>query len=141
MARLTIDLPEEFSFSTEVPVLISHINRGDHLGNDSLVGLLNEARIRYLQARQFNEYRVQGPSIVNADLAVSYKSEAHYGETLKIEVAAAGFHRVGYDIVYRVTSVEDGRLIALARTSHILIDPESRRVTAVPAGFLAPLEE
>lgn len=140
MARLEFDIPDEFSFSTDVPVLIGHVNRGDHLGNDSLVGLLNEARLRFLAAREFEEFRSSGPLVVNADLAVSYKSEARYGETLRIEVAAMGFHRVGYDIVYRVSTRGDGRLVALARTSHILVDRETQRVTSVPAGFLDALD-
>jgi len=48
MSRVVIALPNEFSFSTELDVRIQHINRGNHLGNDSLITFLNEARVRFL---------------------------------------------------------------------------------------------
>lgn len=139
MARLTIDLPEKFEFSTEIPVLIGHINRGDHLANEALVGLLNEALQRFLAERPAAGSVQHGLMAVNADLAVSYRSESHYGDMLRIEVAATGFHRVGYDIVYRVTALADQRLVALARTSHVLVDLETRRAASAPASLLAAL--
>lgn len=134
MARVVIDLPEQFDFAIELPIYISHINRGDHLGNDALIGYLNEARIHFMAARGFDEYRPQGYAFVNSDLAVSYKSEAHYQETLKIEVAAAEFHKYGCDIVYRVTDAASGRLIAEAKSAHLIFDPiKSKPVLAPPS--------
>ena len=132
MARVNIDLPERFDFSIEFPIFISHINRGDHLGNDALIGFLNEARIRYMAAQGVEEYSKQGYLFVNADLAVVYKSEGRYGDTLKVEVAASAFHKHGCDIVYRVTEASCGRLIAIAKTAHLLFDPESGKPVLAP---------
>lgn len=132
MTRVHIELPEQFDFSVELPVYISHINRGDHLGNDSLVGFLNEARVRYMAAYGVNEYQDEGYLFVNADLAVVYKSEGRYGETLKIEVAASAFHKYGCDIVYRVSDLQSGRDIALAKTAHLMFDPASSKPILAP---------
>ena len=49
MARLTLDLPSRFPFSTELEVQVGHINYGGHLGNDSMLSLVHEARVRYLR--------------------------------------------------------------------------------------------
>lgn len=48
MAKIHIDITETFPFATELDVYIEHINAGQRLGNERLVGLLNEARLRYV---------------------------------------------------------------------------------------------
>ena len=48
MTRVKIDLPQTWLFSVDLPVRITDINYGNHLGNDALVGLLQEARVRWL---------------------------------------------------------------------------------------------
>lgn len=140
MSRVVIELPEALPFRTEIPVLIGHVNRGDHLGNESVVALLNEARVRFTLACGFSEHDIQrGLTMVNADLAMVYHSEGHYGEMMVIEMAVANFHRCGYDIVYKVTERESGRLIARAKTAHILIDRASGKTVSEPEGYFNPL--
>ena len=41
MARVIIDLPDSFMFSTEVPIYIGHINHGHHLDNAALLMLVS----------------------------------------------------------------------------------------------------
>lgn len=139
MARISVQLPEQFGFAMEMAVPVAFINRGNHLGNDSLVSCLNEARLAFMQARFGHPYAVDGAAMINADLAVEYKAEAYHGDRLCIEVAACDFHRYGCDIVYRVTCVQDGRLVALAKTGMLLFDLEQKRLQEVPAGFVAAL--
>ena len=73
--------------------------------------------------------------MINADLAVVYKSEARYKDRLLIEMAAQDFNRYGCDIVYRISEAGSGRLIALAKTAHLHYDPESGTLLESPAGF------
>lgn len=135
MARVTIDIPERFQYRVELPIMLSRINRGDHLGNDSLVAFLNEARVQFMTARGVPEYSEGGATMINADLAVIYKSEARYRERLLIEMAAQDFHRYGCDIVYRVIEARSERLIALAKTAHLHYDPEAGSLRESPADF------
>ena len=101
VSRVSIALPETFQFTTELPVLISQVNSGNHLGNDALISLMNETRVRFTRRQGFLENDVaRGLTMVNADLAVLYQSEAHYGEVLVVSIAAVNFHRCGYDFVY-----------------------------------------
>ena len=37
MARVLIELPAQFVFSTEVPIYITHINKAQHLDNAALI--------------------------------------------------------------------------------------------------------
>jgi len=48
MARSRIDLPDSFPFGIDIPVRITDINYGGHLGNDAVLGLVHEARIAFL---------------------------------------------------------------------------------------------
>ena len=82
--------------------------------------------------------------MINADLAVAYKSEARYGEHLRIEMSATDFNKYGCDVVYRITTVADQRLVALAKTAHLHYDAAHQKLLLSPDGFrenLLGLEE
>ena len=127
MARVTLEMPDRYPFSTELEVRIEHINRGDHLGNERLIAFLNEARMRYLPA---DLTRSAGDNIglINGDLAVIYRGEAHYGDVLLIRVAASNFHHYGFDLYFDVSARADGRDIAQAKMSMLLFDFTERQL-------------
>ncbi|NRB41000.1 MAG: acyl-CoA thioesterase [Pseudomonadales bacterium] len=134
MAKITIDLPKTFLFSTQIDVLIQHINRADHLANEHLVALLNESRSR-LYKQLGNNTLVNFREFINADLAVVYKSEAHYGDTLKIDIAADDFNKYGCDLVYRVSQADTGQCVAVAKMAMLRCDPQTGKLSPVPEGF------
>ena len=141
MAKVALTLPEAFSFSTEISLLRGHINAGNPLGNDALIGLLNEVRARLLASRGEQEGRREdGLVVVNADMAVRYISEGYYGETLCFEAAFSDFHRCGFDIVYRVSDKASGRLVAEAKTAHLLMSPTLGKAVDLPSAMLAALK-
>lgn len=135
MSRLKIDLPHSFQFSTDIPVRIGDINYGGHLGNDALLSILQESRVQLLKQHGWSEMNVEGVGLIMTDAAIVYKSEAFYGDVLRIEVAVYDFSTVGCDIVYRVTNVSDGRLVAQAKTGIAFFDYTTRKVVAVPTAF------
>jgi acyl-CoA thioesterase FadM len=135
MARVTIDLPEQFPFSTDIPVRISDINYNNHLGHDSIIALIHEARVRFLNAHGFTELDIDGFGLVMTDLVVLYKAEAFYGEILTIEVAIQDFTKYGFDLVYRITNKETNTEVARAKTGVLIYDYEKREVVGVPERF------
>jgi acyl-CoA thioester hydrolase len=135
MARVTIDLPEKFDLSTEFEVYMADVNAGGHLGNQSLVSLLNEAHLRLMKAKGFPDLVVDGLVTINKDLSVIYKSEVFYGDVLVFEVAVAGFHKYGFDLVHRVTSKSSSKVAAVARVGMLFFDLNSRKVAEVPQRF------
>ncbi len=82
MARIKIELPEKFLFRTEIPVRITDINYGGHLGNDSLLSIIHEARLRFLNHLGYSESNVEEVGIIMIDSAIQYKSEGFYGDEL-----------------------------------------------------------
>ena len=132
MGRVHVEMPESFSFATEIDVRITDLNYGRHLGNDSMLGLIHEARVRFLAHHGLTEADVDGKPLVLADAVIAYRAEAFAGERLRFEVAVGEVGRVGCDLVYRVTRPADGRLVAEAKTGLVFLDPTSRRPTALP---------
>jgi len=135
MARIKLDLPEGFAFSTEIPLRVSDINYGGHLGHDTILSLTHEARVRLLRKYGFTEMDIDGPGLIIADVVIVYKSEAFYGETMKIEVATSDFSKYGCDFVYRITEKETGREVARAKTGIVFFDYKERKVAPVPEKF------
>lgn len=137
MPRIKIDLPERFSFSTEIPIYINHINYGNHLDNSALISLVSEARVRFFKALGYTELNVEGVGIVVADAAVQYKSEAFHGETLVFAMAADDFNKYGCDLVWRITDKASDREVARGKTGIMFFDYAARKPATVPPAFVA----
>ena len=137
MARAKIELPEKYIFSTDIEIRISDINYGGHLGNDSLLTILQEARLQFLRHYGFTEKNVAGCGIIMADAVIIYKSQAYYGEILKIELNLADFSKHACDIIYQVSKKSDGKEVARAKTRIAFFDYQQNRTVYIPQTFLA----
>jgi acyl-CoA thioester hydrolase len=135
MARVRIDLPETFEFSAELQVYVGSVNAANHLGNDALIGLLNEALMRFMDYKGFPKLVVNRCALMLVDQASIHKAEAFYGDVLRIDVAAGDFHKHGFDVFYRVTNVKTGREIATAKTGMLFFDLDKKRVAEIPDAF------
>jgi acyl-CoA thioester hydrolase len=135
MVRVALELPKNFSLSTDIPVRISDINYNNHLGHDSIITLIHEARVRFLNAYGFTELDIDGFGLVMTDLVVIYKAEVFYGEILTIEVTIQDFTKYGCDFIYRVTNKETGAEVARAKTGVLIYDYAKRKVVPVPKSF------
>jgi 4-hydroxybenzoyl-CoA thioesterase len=135
MARVELKLPERFPFVTEIPLRISDINYANHLGNDAVLSLAQEARVRWLASHGWGELDICGLGIVVADAAVVYRAEGRYGMVLRAELAWADVRSRGCDLLYRLTDMASGQEIARAKTGIIFYDYAARRVAHLPEPF------
>jgi acyl-CoA thioesterase FadM len=132
MSRVKVTLPEAFSVAIELPIRITDLNYGAHLGNDALVSLLHEARVQFLAHMQLTEYDpATKQGMIMADLAVEYKGEGFHGDVLRVRMAAANLHKYGFDVVYHVQTTT-GRDIARAKTGMLCFDYNIRKLRALP---------
>lgn len=141
MARIKIELPNKFIFKTDIPIRITDINYGGHLGNDSLLSIVHEVRVRFLKHLGYSESDVEGNGIIMIDAGIQYKSEGFYGDELVIEVAVNDFTGIGCDFVYRLTNKESNKEIALAKTGIVFFNYEKRKTAPVPPEFKKKIEE
>jgi acyl-CoA thioesterase FadM len=134
MAKIEIGLPEKFPFTATIPVRITDLNYGNHLGNDSLLSILHEARVQYLSHLGCSELDAFGTALIMADAAVAYKGEGFHGDLLRIETAAGEITSRGFVLFYRVTCVRAGLeiRIAEARTGMLCFNYQTRKVTSLP---------
>ena len=140
MSRIKIEVPAKFIFKTEIPIRITDINYGGHLGNDSILSLVHEARLRFLKHLGYSESNVEGVGIIMIDAAIQYKSEGFYGDELLIEVAVTDFSNLGCDFVLKLTSKKSSKEIALAKTGIVFFDYEKRKTAQVPVEFKKKIE-
>lgn len=142
MPRLTIDLPERFLFETELEVRASDLNYGNHLGHDSVLTLLQEARLRFYRQLGFrDELSFEGPvGQVIADAAVVYKSEAFLGDVLVCRIAAQDFNKYGFDLVYLLENKSTGKETARGKTGIVCFNYDQRKIAAVPTILLDSLQ-
>jgi acyl-CoA thioesterase FadM len=135
MARVEIPLPDSFPFSTELPVRITDLNYGGHVGNDAILSIVHEARVRFLKARGWTELDVAGAGILMADAAVVYKAEGFHGMVLRVQVAVADVRSRACDFLYRIDDVATGAEIARAKTGIVFYERGTKRIVSVPAPF------
>ncbi|MFA9219281.1 MAG: thioesterase family protein [Sphingomonadaceae bacterium] len=138
MARLTLHFPEDqYYFSTKLTVRVTDINGANHLGNDSMISMISEARARFLFAFGVQETGVDGIGIIVTDLATTYKAEAHARDQLLFEVGVMDFNKYGGDITFRVTRPLDGALVAMAKSGFVFYHYPQAAVAPMPADFAA----
>jgi len=140
MARIRINLPDSFIFSTDIPLRIGDINYGGHLGNDAVLSIIHEARMQFLKHFGFTELDIGGAALIMADVGIAYRSEAFYGDTVTAQVTPADFTPRSFDLFFRLTSKTTGKDVAHAKTGLVAFDYQSRSITEIPAAFVAALK-
>lgn len=135
MPRIQIALPEEFAFSTEITLYVSHMNYAGHLDNALLLTVVSEARVRFFQSLGYSELNVEGLGIVIADAAVQYLSEAFQGEVMRVRMTATEFTRKGCDLLWSIDEKSAHREVARGKTGIVFFDYAARRAAPVPENF------
>lgn len=137
MSRVKLDLPITFDFSTSVVLRIDDMNHGNHLGNDTFVSLMQEAKVRFLASKGFEELDIgNGVGMIQTDTVVLYKSEGFYGNEIEIQIAVRDFSRAGFVFYYQMQNVTTNKLMAEARTGMVAFDYSNRKVVQLPDPFI-----
>ena len=143
MGRIKIDLPAEFPFKTQVPVRIQDVNYGGHVGNDAILSILHEVRIRFLASIGYKELdTTTGAGMIMSDVAVAYKGEGFHGDVFDVAVAAGDFSGFGYDLFYKITATRNGQtiVIAEAKTGMLCYDYNQHKIAKLSPDMKQRLE-
>ncbi len=136
MARLHLDFPEDqFYYSTPMTVRVTDINGANHLGNDSMISMISEARARFLYEYGVKETGGDRIGIIVTDLATTYRAEAHAHDQLLFEVGVMDFNKYGGDIIFRVTRPRDKKLVAVAKYGFVFFNYQTSQVMPMPEEF------
>lgn len=134
MARVKIHLPEKFLFTCSIPVRITDINYGGHAGNDTVLSIIHEARMQFLNHLSYSEMEFAGVGMIMSDVAIEFKSELFYGDTIYASVTAGEISKIGFDLLYMLEkqSGDEKKLVAIAKTGMICYDYKKKKMVAVP---------
>jgi acyl-CoA thioester hydrolase len=130
MSRIKLQLPQQFSFSTQIAIRISDINYGNHVGNDAVLSLIHEARVQYLAAHGFSELNCGGVGLIMSDAGIEFKKEIFYGDVIRAFITAINFSTIGFDLYYKLET--NNKAAVLAKTGMICYDYEKKKIVNVP---------
>ncbi len=135
-------MPEKFIASSSIPIRIGDINYGNHVGNDAFVSLVHEARMQWLTANAMTELSIAGTGLIMAGLSLEFKSEAVYGDIIKIELAVGEISSLRFDLYYRLSTTRNNCTIQLANALTIMVSFDYKISKPVPIpGILLELLE
>ncbi|MEI8280434.1 MAG: thioesterase family protein [Bacteroidota bacterium] len=143
MGRVKIKFPNEKALDIiRIPVRITDINYGNHLGNDSLLSIIHEARMSMLADWGFTELDAGGNSLIMADVMIAYKSEAYYGDVLDIHIYAEEITERSFDLLYQISAQREGKaiVIAHAKTGMVCYDYEFGKIALMKEGLKGKLQ-
>ena len=145
MARVKISLPGQFSFSCNIPVRITDVNYGGHVGNDTILSIIHEARIQFLNSIGYTEMMFAGVGLIMADVMIEFKKEIFYGDTVKVSMAAEESSKVAIDIFYKLEKPDNKNsngknlLVAVAKTGMVCFDYNMKKIAGIPEEARAKL--
>ena len=141
MSKLNIELPDFFLKSFNIPVRITDLNYGGHAGNDSLVSIIHESRVQFLQSHNFSELNIGGTGLIMSNLQVDFKKEVYYPEILQVSIAVGNVSKASFDFYYKlsVRRDDDEFEVAYAKTGMVSYDYTKKKVVPIPEEFRAIL--
>jgi len=131
MARIRIELPVSYNFIATIPVRITDLNYGGHVGNDTVLSIIHEARAQFLAQYGYSETDLGGVGTIMSNAAINFKSELFYGDVVTAFVAVRNISRVSFDVVYLLKK-GDGKVVTEAETGMVCFDYERKKVVSIP---------
>ncbi len=138
MSRVKLKFPDEKPlFTTRISVRIGDVNYGGHVGNDAILSIMHEARMRWLRYHGCTELDVYGDALIMADVMIAYKGESFYGDELEIVMYADELTGVSFDLLYHIAVMRDGRQtdVAHAKTGMLTFDYDNRKIVPMKDGL------
>ena len=134
MPKTKLVLPEHFPFTAQIPVRITDLNYGGHVGNDFILSLIHEIRVQFLIHHGYEEFNLAGAGLIMTDVAIEFRNELFYGDSLWASVAATEFSRVGFELYYKLEKKSGDKMVsvAFARTGLICYDYKAKKIISVP---------
>jgi acyl-CoA thioesterase FadM len=141
MARLQLEFPEDqYYYATQLTVRVTDINGANHLGNDSMISMISEARARFMFDFGLEQALEQDIGTIVTDLATTYRTEAHARDQLLFEAGVMDFNTYGGDITFRITRPRDQALVAMAKSGFVFFNYKTRKVVPMPEAFYRKFE-
>ncbi len=142
------DLPGEFAHRLEVFVRFGDTDAMGHANNARFLTYCESARIDYWETVTGEPFGLathgESESMILADIRVSYRAQAYFGERLTVESRIGRIGRTSFTLEHRITAPASerghARLVATAEAVQVLFDYAADRPRPVPDETVARLE-
>lgn len=107
------------------------------MGNEVILTLAHEARIRFLQSLGYSEMDVEGRSIILLDATIRFQHEAFQGDRIRMRLGIEHCQRHGFDMIYQAVNDNTGTDVARLKTGIVFFDYVRRKISPLSAENLA----
>jgi acyl-CoA thioesterase FadM len=133
--RVKIVLPETPPiFTTEFTLGVADMNYGNHLGNDRVLTLAHETRLRYMATYQETELTFCGGSLIMADAAIQYRGQGFMGDKLVAKLWLENPTGYGFDFIVHLHHQDDAE-VARVKCALLFYDYEKNKMIKAPPKF------
>jgi acyl-CoA thioester hydrolase len=142
------DIAGDFAHRHEVEVRLSDTDAMGHVNNARYLTYVEIARVAYYERVTGNALPIGAhgaeEGMILAEIRMTYRSPAFYGETLTIETRVERIGRTSFGMVHRMTAPQSrygpARLIAVADSVLVAYDYQEERPIPVPDDWRAAIE-
>ena len=108
------------------------------------MSIIHEARMQFLKSMGYTEMEFAGFGMIMSDVAIEFKNELFYGDTIIASVVAGEISKIGFELIYKLETVRPANsgkkvLVAIAKTGMICYDYEKKKIVSIPAEALLKL--
>ena len=134
------DVPGDFAHRHRVEVRLSDTDAMGHVNNARYLTYVEIARVAYHEAATGDTFPIGVHGVeegmILAEIRMTYRSPAFYGETLNVETRLERIGRTSFGMVQRITAPESrygsARLVAVADSILVSYDYRAERPIPVP---------
>ncbi len=127
-------------FQINIPVRISDINYGGHLGHAELIKISHQARLKMLASYSLNEMNIDGAGVIVKKLEVLYQGEAFFDEMLQIYIRISEIGKTSCQFEYKIFKNDD-KPVAQVNETIVFMNYEKRCPVRVPSSIIRLYEE
>jgi len=96
--------------------------------------------MRWLAGLGWSETDAGGAGLIMADAAVQYLAQGFYGDELSAEMGVEDIGKGGFALLFRLTRIADGKVLARVRTGMVCFDYARQKVCRLPEALKTVLE-
>jgi acyl-CoA thioester hydrolase len=127
---------DSFPFSTIMPVRVTDINYGKHLGHLSTIGILHSAWALFLNENGFDELNVEGLGVILLNSSYKFLSESYFNDLLQVNVGIGEFSKLKFNFLFKVINQKSGKIAVTGQEEYAFMDYSCGKVARVPERFL-----
>ena len=129
-----------YRFRVPIDVRFRDLDAFGHVNNAVYFTYLEIARAAYFTAVRGRPHGVDDFGVVVADAHCRYRSPAFYGERLAIDIATVGLRSRSFEVSYRISVEESGRVVAEADTVLVAFDHRAKRTATLDPTLVDAVE-